>query len=149
MDSLLIAADTVGRLHCFLDGSYPIGAVMLDPSCEAKLLTKIGAESNKFKVHVQFHSEDRHSFTNLMAFPIEIPLLDTKLVRQVAESSSAARELVWYIIRVIKEMKSAWFGGDGLDGAREMNANYVRGLEDRQTQFARKLYLSYIIHRSA
>lgn len=136
VDSVLVAADTGGRLHCFLDGSYPLGAITLDPSCEVKALMKENEGPFVLLVHAEFKAGDAYVFNNVVPFSVQLPLLGTKAVRRVAENSSAARELIWYIMRVVKEMRNSWFGGEGLDGAREMNLNYVRGLEERQNRFS-------------
>ncbi|KLO20277.1 hypothetical protein SCHPADRAFT_918366 [Schizopora paradoxa] len=136
VDSVLVAADIGGRLHCFLDGSYPLGAVTLGPSCEVKSLMSRNEGPFELLVHAEFKAGDAYVFNNVAPFSVQLPLLGTKAVRRVAENSSAARELTWYIMRVVKEMRNSWFGGEGLDGAREMNLNYVRGLEERQTRYS-------------
>lgn len=136
VDSILAAADDAGRIHCFLDGSYPLGAISLSPTSEAKSLMKSN-EENTLLAHAEYRLASAATFNNLVPLAVQLPLLSSKSTRQIAESCSAARELVWYVIRVVKEMRKAWFGDDGQDGAREMNANYVRGLEERQIRFAR------------
>ncbi|KAI5124653.1 hypothetical protein M0805_004261 [Coniferiporia weirii] len=136
VDSLLAAIDDAGQIHCFLDGSYPLGAITLGPGCEAKMLMKNNAESSLL-VHAEFRPRSTPTpvLNNLAPMSVELPLLYAKSTRHIAESCSAARELAWYAIRVVKEMRKAWFGGDGHEGARELNANYVRGLEKRQFGF--------------
>ncbi|KAH8120371.1 anaphase-promoting complex, cyclosome, subunit 4-domain-containing protein [Phellopilus nigrolimitatus] len=125
VDSLLVATDDAGQIHCYLDGSYPLGAIQLGPGCEAKTLMK-NSEETVYPTPV---------FNNLTPMTVELPLLDAKSTRLIAENCSAARDLVWYTMRVVKEMRKSWFGGDGHDGARELNAKYVRDLEERQARF--------------
>lgn len=138
VDSLLVAADNAGQIYCFLDGSYPLGAVSLGSGCEAKTIMK-NNEANTLLVHAEFRPQDTRTpvLNNVFPLEIEVPLLNAKSARLVAENCSAARDLAWYTIRVLREMKRIWFGGDGHAGARDFNANYIRGLQERQARFDR------------
>lgn len=138
VDSLLVAVDNSGQIHCFLDGSYPLGAISLSSRCEVKTIMK-NSEENTLLVHAQFRPQDTHTpvLNNLAALTIELPSLYEMSTRHIAANCSAARELAWYTMRVVKEMRKAWFDGDGQDGAREYNANYIRGLQERQARFGR------------
>ncbi|KAL5535567.1 hypothetical protein ACEPAF_3661 [Sanghuangporus sanghuang] len=139
VDSLLVAADSSGQIYCFLDGSYPLGAISLGSGCEAKTIMKDN-EADTLLVHAEFRPQDTHNLVLNNVFPlvIQVPLLNAKSTRLIAENCSAARELAWYTVRVVKEMKRAWFGGDGHAGARDFNANYIRGLQERQARFDQK-----------
>ncbi|KAL5495217.1 hypothetical protein ACEPAI_680 [Sanghuangporus weigelae] len=139
VDSLLVAADSSGQIYCFLDGSYPLGAISLGPGCEAKTIMKDN-EADTLLVHAEFRPQDTRTpvLNNVFPLVIQVPLLNAKSTRLIAENCSAARELAWYTVRVVKEMKRAWFGGDGHAGARDFNANYIRGLQERQARFDQK-----------
>ena len=147
MDSLLAAIDSAGQIHCFLDGSYPLGTVTLDPTCEAISLMKRNDEK-ALLVQAEFKPSrvPGNAFHNLNPLSIKLPLLDTKATRHVAESCSAARELMWYTMRVVREMRKSWIGGERQEGAREMNQNYVRGLEERQLRHDRTSLIDIDIH---
>ncbi|EJD03914.1 uncharacterized protein FOMMEDRAFT_167218 [Fomitiporia mediterranea MF3/22] len=133
VDSLLVAIDDSGQIHCFLDGSYPVGAISLGTGCEAKTIIK-NNEENTLLAHAEFKSKDTRTpvLHNVSPLTVELPLLYAKATRHVAENCTAARELAWYSIRVVKEMRKSWFGGDGQVGARDFNTKYARGLIERQ-----------------
>ena len=57
--------------------------------------------------------------------------------RHVAEACTSARELTWYVLRLVQQLRRAWFGEEGSEGIRETNAHWLRGLEERQGSFAR------------
>lgn len=138
VDSLLAVADTTGRAVFLFEGSYNIGEVQLGPRCEVQSMMKRNERSTLY-LHTKFKPSDGTSpnVHNLIPRTLHLPLLHTKATRQVAQTSSAVKQLVWYAMRVIREMRKAWFGGDGHDGAREMNTNYVRGLQETQVRLNR------------
>lgn len=130
MDSFLAAVDESGQIHCFLDGSYPLGAISLVPKCEAKTIMKNNEGSTLF-VHAEISLPGTSArLNNLSPMTVDLPLLYSKATRQVADNCSAARELAWYAKRVVKDMRDAWFGGDGREGARNLNTSYIRGLDE-------------------
>jgi len=73
---------------------------------------------------------------------VRIPLLEDRRARQMAVTSTNAKELLWYATRATMEMKKVWFGADGLEGARQMNLKWLEGLEMRQRHHSRMLVLS-------
>ncbi|KAG6381189.1 anaphase-promoting complex, cyclosome, subunit 4-domain-containing protein [Boletus reticuloceps] len=106
-DSLLTLIDKRGALHCFLDGSY-----FLD---------------------LWFYLVDWHQLlrSNTPPLVVDIPLLATPKVRDFARLSSAARELTWYIMRVVNEVREGWFGSESFTGARDIGIKWVQALERR------------------
>ncbi|KAG8219826.1 anaphase-promoting complex, cyclosome, subunit 4-domain-containing protein [Butyriboletus roseoflavus] len=62
---------------------------------------------------------------------VDIPLLATPKVRDFARLSSAARELTWYIMRVVNEVRESWFGSESFTGARDIGIKWVQALERR------------------
>lgn len=136
LDSLLIALDDSGRIHCFLDGTYPLGTISLGDNCIPRYARK-GVHDPQILV---YSSQD--SCTNLMPMLVRFPLLEDRRARQIAVSSSNAKELLWYATRATMEMRKAWFGADGQEGARKMNLKWLEGLEKRQRHHSRMLALS-------
>lgn len=70
---------------------------------------------------------------------MNLPLLQSRIVRDIARVTSSMRELMWYTMRVVKEMRAIWFGSDTNGGARELGPKWLRALETRQkNQFGGK-----------
>lgn len=59
------------------------------------------------------------TMTSIRPFITQLPKLHHRTVRDVAKVSSSVRELIWYAMRVVKDMRSAWFGSETHNGARE------------------------------
>ena len=144
VNSLLTVTDDAGRIHCFLDGSYPLGAVSLGCRGEVTSLVKNGGSSDLL-VHARLVVGDQPSqvLSTLAPLTVSLPMLYDRATRNVAEVSSAARELALYAIRVVKEMRRAWFGEEGQEGARALNIAYVRGVEERQRMQGRTSFTLY------
>lgn len=139
MNNLLVVADDLGNLHWFLDGSYPLGAVQLSPGASTASLFK-DPKQPIFLAHPQ-KSVDNAIFTELRPISVELPLLKTRKPRDLAKLSSTTRELVWYVMRVVKEMRAVWFGSNTLSGARELGPKWIRALESKQKeQFGREFH---------
>lgn len=137
MNSILAVADDTGHIHCFLDGSFPLGAVSLDSGKTVSSLIKQDGRP-RFYVHPR-KLVNNATITDLRPTVIDIPLLARRQARDLARLSSTARELVWYTIRVVKEMRAVWFGSESFSGARELGPKWVRALESKQKeQFGRE-----------
>jgi hypothetical protein len=137
VNTIVVVTDDVGHMHCFLDGSYPLGTISLGSELSIPSLFK---HPNRpiFFAHPQISVNDATA-TSLEPLTVAIPLLGQRHVRSFASLSSTARELVWYTIRVVKEMLAVWFGSETLSGARELGPKWIRGLEERQRdQFGRE-----------
>lgn len=136
-NSILAIADDLGHIHCFLEGTYPLGAVRVSPETLTPSLFK-DPRLPVFFAHPQKAPDDEITAT-LQPVIIEIPLLKTNMPRDLAKLSSTARELVWYVTRVVKEMRTVWFGSETSNGAREIGPKWIRTLETKQKeQFGRK-----------
>ncbi|PFH54494.1 hypothetical protein AMATHDRAFT_134140 [Amanita thiersii Skay4041] len=129
INSILVASDDSGGLHCFLDGTFQLGPVSLRAQLTISSLTKLSGRP-VFLAHLL----DEASRTDLKPSLVELPLLSGQKFRNLAMLSSTARELVWYIMRAVKEMKTLWFGGETVNGARELGPKWVRGLEEKQRE---------------
>ncbi|KAG5221888.1 nucleolar DEAD-box protein required for synthesis of 60S ribosomal [Salix suchowensis] len=88
--SLLFVADNVGRLFSFLDGSYPTGYVTLQTEYSIKSLFQHSPRS-VFTAHLASSTE---TISSSRFYPtlITMPLLDDRLVRDVAKSSTSAQK---------------------------------------------------------
>lgn len=136
MNSILAISDDLGHVHCFLDGSYPLGAIQLIPETSTSSLFKDPKQA-VFFAHPRKSTKDAVAAA-LWPVTFEIPLLKTRKPRDLAKLSSTTRELVWYVTRVVKEMRAVWFGSEAFSGARELGPKWIRALEARQKeQFGR------------
>ncbi|KAA1468251.1 hypothetical protein DENSPDRAFT_877957 [Dentipellis sp. KUC8613] len=123
VNSILAVSDSAGRLHCFLDGSCPLGAVPLASGSPIQTLYK-DPDGPTFFAHAR-----RQYGTSLQPLVIQLPLLNGRLPQDVARLSTTARELLWYAIRVIDDMRSAWCGSDKEAGARHFGIRWLQALQ--------------------
>ncbi|KIJ21731.1 hypothetical protein PAXINDRAFT_165137 [Paxillus involutus ATCC 200175] len=128
-DSLLVLIDERSVLHCFLDGSYFIGSVTLTDGLPSATLFKHATEPLLF-LHPQ-NPDCGPLSTGMQPLSVDIPLLATTKVRDFARLSSAARELTWYLMRVLNEVRESWFGSESITGARDIGIKWVQALEKR------------------
>jgi anaphase-promoting complex subunit 4 len=137
MNSILAIADDLGHVRCFLDGTYPLGAISLGPESSTPSIFKY-PKHPIFLAHPQ-KSVNNTVLTEFQPTMIELPLLRTRKPRDLAKLSSTTRELVWYATRVVREMRTVWFGSDTFSGARELGPKWIRALETKQKdQFGRE-----------
>ena len=129
MNSILVVSDNKGRIHCFLDGSYPLGAVVVGGSSTTASLRKDPHNPVFFA-----HQHSQMGGTTLHPTRVELPLLSTRLPRDLARISTTARELLWYTMRVLDDMHVAWFGSGAQMGAREPGIRWLKALDDVQAQ---------------
>lgn len=141
-DSILTLVDERGVLHCFLDGSYFLGSVALPDGLPSTTLFKYPCKPLIF-LHPQPLNSDLLS-TGMQPLVVDIPLLATPKVRDFARLSSAARELTWYIMRVVNEVRESWFGSESFTGARDIGIKWVQALERRlREQYGRGYSIPY------
>lgn len=129
VNSILVVADNAGRIHCFLDGSYPLGAISVGVSSTTASLQKDPLNPVLFA-----HQRSQISGTTLLPTRVELPLLGTRLPRDLARISTTSRELLWYAKRVLDEMHVAWLGSGTQMGAREPGIRWLKSLDDLQVQ---------------
>jgi anaphase-promoting complex subunit 4 len=132
LNTLLVAADDMGYLHYYLDGSYPLGAVLVRHGTSVTCLGKDVIEP-KFYGHLR-EQPDETKTTSASPVVIDLPLLQTRQPRDVALLSTSARELLWYAMRTVREMRTAWFGSEAQTGARELGPRWLRALETTQRE---------------
>ncbi|CAK5280536.1 unnamed protein product [Mycena citricolor] len=129
--SLLAVSDSSGYVHFFLDGSYHLGAIFVGSVANIPALSKISTRP-LFVSHSQISVNKDVQRTELLPRFIEMPTLEERHTRDMARLSTSARELVWYCMRAVKDMRTSWFGSDMLSGAREIGPKWIQALEKRQ-----------------
>jgi anaphase-promoting complex subunit 4 len=129
MNSILVVSDDTGRIHCFLDGSYPLGAI---PIREGSTTSSLRSDPQNPVFFTHQHSQV--CGTTLIPTRVELPLLSTRIPRDLAKTSTTARELLWYAMRVLNEMHDVWFGSGVQIGAREPGIRWLKSLDDTQVQ---------------
>ena len=136
VNSILLVTDNLGHIFGYLDGTFPFGYISLDsPAAGFKSMVKHPSRPY-FLGHVQANEK-----TFLRPAFIDIPLIAQRKSRDLAKLSSTARELVWYVLRVVKEMRSIWYGSDSNTGARELGPKWILSLETKQKEhFGRKQF---------
>lgn len=139
LNSILAVADCAGHLACFLDGTYPLGSIQLGSSN-----TTVASLFKDPKRPVFLaHPVNDGSFTDLLPTHIFLSVLEERKVRDFAKLSTTARELCWYIQRVIEEMHTAWFGSSITTGARELGPKWVRSYEIKQQEQYGRMQFSF------
>lgn len=134
LNSILLVTDNLGHIFGYLDGTFPFGFVSLELHAGFKSMVKHPSRPY-FLGHIQANDKSR---TFLRPALVDIPLLAQRKSRELAKLSSTARELVWYMMRVVKEMRSIWYGSESNTGARELGPKWVLSLETKQKeQFGR------------
>lgn len=131
LDSILAVADRAGHLSCFLDGTYPIGTIQLGSS---KDTTVASLFKHPERPVLLAHPVNNGLSTALLPTHISLSLLEERKVRDLARLSTTARELCWYILRVVEEMRAAWFGSDTTTGARELGPKWIKLYETKQQE---------------
>lgn len=127
--TILVVSDDTGRIHCFLDGSYPLGAVLIRDGSTTSSLRSDPQNPGFFA-----HQRSQVCGTTSIPTHVELPLLSTRIPRDLAKTSTTARELLWYAMRVLNEMHVVWFGSGTQVGAREPGIRWLKLLDDIQVQ---------------
>ncbi|KAF8807426.1 hypothetical protein BYT27DRAFT_7099450 [Phlegmacium glaucopus] len=130
LNSIVLVTDNLGHVFGYLDGTFPFGLISLGSHARFKSMVKHPSRPY-FLGHVQTNEE---TGTFLRPAFIDIPLLSQRKSRDLAKLSSTARELVWYMMRVVKEMRSVWYGSENNTGARELGPKWVLALETKQKE---------------
>jgi anaphase-promoting complex subunit 4 len=137
--SILAVADDQGAVYPLLDGSFPFGPFSAGHGSGTRVIASLfkDAQSPTFRIHHRI-SVGNADYCELLPTTIHLPLMAQRTCRDEAKISSTARELVWYLIRSIKEMRTAWHGSDTVPGASDFGPRWERLLrEKQQNQFGR------------
>ncbi|KAF5390354.1 hypothetical protein D9757_002903 [Collybiopsis confluens] len=126
-NSILSVADGSGRVTCFLDGTYSLGSFSTGETNRTVAALFKHPKRPIFLLHS--HGE---SVTDLSPTHISLPLLEERKARDFAKLSSTARELCWYVMRVVEEMRGAWFGTETTTAAQELGPKWVQAYETKQ-----------------
>lgn len=132
-NSILTLSDNLCRFHSFLDGTFPLGVIALPTGRGGAVIHSLQKDlkSPVFFAHPQM-SVDSDKATILLPTRIHLPMLEQRHIRDLANLSSSSRELLWYVMRCVKEMRTAWFGSDVISGARELGPKWIQALEAKQ-----------------
>ncbi|KAF8516179.1 anaphase-promoting complex, cyclosome, subunit 4-domain-containing protein [Hysterangium stoloniferum] len=135
-DSLVVATDDRCRCHFFMDATYPLGSTTIGETTAISGIASL--------VIPPFHSEILANITytvhtggithtNILPVFANIASLRTPQAREVAKASSAARELAWYMLRVVDEMRVTWVGtNEQGEGAQSLGPKWIKEIESRQ-----------------
>ncbi|KAJ3754331.1 anaphase-promoting complex, cyclosome, subunit 4-domain-containing protein [Lentinula raphanica] len=129
IDSILAVADRSGRLWCFLDGTYSMGSLKLSNSNPTTITSLF--KNPKSPVLLAYPNHDG-VFTDLLPTHVSLSLLQESKFRDFAKLSTTARELCWYVLRIVEEMSAAWMGSDTNTGARELGSKWLATYEAKQ-----------------
>ncbi|PPQ64261.1 hypothetical protein CVT24_008399, partial [Panaeolus cyanescens] len=130
VNSVLFVTDNLGRASLYLDGIFPLLPISLGQEIDLMQIVKHPYRTC-FLGQPCVTGSHKTSRTSIVPLIVNVPLLGERMLRDLANSSSTARELVWYLMKVVQEMKIAWFGSSNITGAREFGPKWVRSLEDK------------------
>ncbi|KAH9849773.1 anaphase-promoting complex, cyclosome, subunit 4-domain-containing protein [Lenzites betulinus] len=129
VNSILAVSDNLGNVHLFLEGSYPLGRVRTGDEVSPRSLYKL---REYLFVHPGPASDASSPAVPLRPIVLRLSYLTGRHYRDVARVSTSSRELLSYAMRVVRDMRIAWFGSDSNSGARDLGPKWVRALEERQ-----------------
>lgn len=132
LDSVLMVVDNFGRIFSYLDGHFPLGFIALGN--EADFVSAVKHPSRPLFIGQPRVMSKGSTQINLTPAIVEMPLLSQRKSRDLAKLSTTAREIVWYIMRSVKEMREAWCGSETNAGARELGPKWVKSLETKQRE---------------
>lgn len=136
VNSILAVSDNLGNVHLFLEGSYPLGRAQTGDDASPRSLYK---HREYLFVHPGPASDASSPAVPLRPIVLRLSYLIGRHYRDVARVSTSSRELLSYAMRVVRDMRIAWFGSDSNSGARDLGPKWVRALEERQrNEFGRK-----------
>ncbi|KAG6902868.1 hypothetical protein C0995_010037 [Termitomyces sp. Mi166 len=129
-NSLLVLADNRGSIHYYLDGTFPLGNLVLGSDILVNSLIK-DRTGPTFIAYSAARMQENIA-TSLHPIIIDAPLMGKRHIRDMAKLSSTARELMWYCINAVKEMHTTWFGSETFSGARHLGPKWIQALEAKQ-----------------
>ncbi|PPQ80812.1 hypothetical protein CVT25_001937 [Psilocybe cyanescens] len=132
LDSVLMVVDNLGRIFSYLDGHFPLGFVSLRN--KAHFISVVKHPSRPLFVAQPRITAEGITHSNLTPAVIKMPLLSQRKSRDLAKQSTTAREIMWYVMRSVKEMREAWYGSETNTGARELGPKWVKSLETKQKE---------------
>ncbi|KAF9481412.1 hypothetical protein BDN70DRAFT_876389 [Pholiota conissans] len=132
LNSILLVTDSSGHLFSYLDGTFPLGAISVGENLGFPSILK--HPQRPLFVGSQRSIHDKIPRTSLNPILVELPLLAQRKSRDLARLSSTSRELVWYTLRIAKEMREVWYGSESSTGAREFGPKWIQALEAKQKE---------------
>lgn len=132
VESILLVADDLGRVFTFLDGTFSLGYFAITESTIFAAPTK-HPECCLFVTHPTV-LEGENSRQSLLPTVVELPLLAKREARDFANLATAGRALAHYSMRVVTEMREAWFGTESNTGARDFGPKWIKTLSVKQKE---------------
>ncbi|QRV91376.1 hypothetical protein RhiJN_19394 [Ceratobasidium sp. AG-Ba] len=123
--TLVVVADSAGRLHLYLDGSYPLGSLQIADSGGAVALTK-RTSITSFSIHPVGQT------TSVAPALVDIPIAVEAATRNVARASSTIRALLDYIHLGIEELALVWNGHQDKDGVKDAGNYWAKLIQDKK-----------------
>ncbi|KIO23930.1 hypothetical protein M407DRAFT_26630 [Tulasnella calospora MUT 4182] len=132
-NTVVVTSDDKGMLYLFLEGSYPLGEASLGFPCTIPSLHRPSPRS-PFFTHPKRTRPNAPS-TSPAPVMLRFPLLESQSLKNVAKVSTTVRTLLSYIIKVLEEMRKAWFGTESLEGGRDVGRKWIKVLEEQERMF--------------
>lgn len=138
LGSILIATDDDGNMYPLLDGSYSLGTILLRHGGATVSVSGVPTEPTFF-FHMNLPPSKAYTrlavdrTTNLLPASLSLPLLMKGETRTVARVSSAMRELLAYVLKVMENMKTSWMGSETKPGASRTGEKWIEVLKERET----------------
>ena len=134
INSILAVADDSGSIQFFLDGTYPLGLVTVDPDAITVSLAKAPRSNVLLAFRSHMDKTLSHSFTSLLPAKVNLSLLSSRIPRDVAQLSSAAHQLCLYAYRTVDDLRTVWMGTSSQPGSRFPGLRWLKKLADLQPE---------------
>lgn len=133
-DSMVVAADDHCQCHFFLDATYPLGSFSVgevENGMTAYISSLTPAPVGEITFYHTSYQVGDKVMTSTVPRLADLAPLRSPQTREVAKASSAARDLAWYMLRAMDEMRNTWIGEQG-DGAHAIGPKWIKEIETRQ-----------------
>ena len=107
-----------------------MGAIPILAGSATASLYKLSNAPVLYAHQQQLHEEI--TTTNLKPAVVDLGVISLGVPRAVARVSSTARELLWYCMRVMDELRAAWLGTETQAGARMLGRKWLAALDNLQ-----------------
>ncbi|KAF9044704.1 hypothetical protein BDZ89DRAFT_1155514 [Hymenopellis radicata] len=132
VNSVMILLTDMGHLVTYYEGVYSSGWVKTHFKLSPLSMYK-HPHRPTFYAHSHAVSGDDVS-TTIVPVLCDIPILTGRRVRDMASLSTICKDLAWHLLRVVKEMRTSWFGSDTTVAARELGPKWIRALDAKQKE---------------
>jgi hypothetical protein len=128
--TMLIAADTLGRVFFFLEGTFQLGSVQLAP-VSPSVYWFTTARGAQFLTHFNCSSQSPSPLSPTLLSPsiISLPLLKSPEYLLIAQTSTTLRYLLHNCRKDVVELRSLWLGTENNEGAAALGPKWLKGIE--------------------